>query len=228
MGTLKATSGKRLSGELAGIDIPTLRDAWATAPYLHDGSAVTISDAIKAHTVLTLTATDLANVASFVREIGGTEPAVNVTPTGRYVKFEALSEVNGNPWSSMAEFDLLNSAGAALSRTSWKFETDSQELQGENGAVGNAFDGNPNTIWHTQWLTANPTPPHQVVIDMGAAQPFTGFRYVPRALGGNGTVKRYRLFVSNDKLNWGVAVAQGDLSQVGAAAATKSVVFIKP
>ena len=228
VGTLKATSGKRLSGELAGIDIPTLRDAWATAPYLHDGSAATIEDAIKAHTVLTLTATDLANVASFVREIGGTEPALNVTPTGRYVKFEALSEVNGNPWSSMAEFDLLNPAGAALSRTGWKFETDSQELQGENGAVANAFDGNPNTIWHTQWKLANPAPPHQVVIDMGAAQSFTGFRYTPRALGGNGTVRRYRLFVSNDKLNWGVPVAQGDLLQVGPAAAVKSVVFIRP
>ena len=228
VGTLKATSGKRLSGELAGIDIPTLRDAWATAPYLHDGSAATIADAIKAHTVLTLTATDLANVASFVREVGGTEPAINATPTGRYVKFEALSEVNGNPWSSMAEFDLLNPAGTALSRSGWKFEADSQETNANRGLISNAFDGNPNTIWHTQWMTANPTPPHHVVIDMGTAQTFTGFRYMPRALGGNGTVKRYRLYVSNDKLNWGVPVAQGDLSQVGPAATTKSVVFIRP
>ena len=34
---------------LTGIDTPTLRDVWATAPYLHDGSAPTIADAITAH-----------------------------------------------------------------------------------------------------------------------------------------------------------------------------------
>ncbi len=228
VGTLKATSGKRLSGELAGTDIPTLRDAWATAPYLHDGSAATIEDAIKAHTVLTLTARDLANVASFVREIDSSEPAVNVTPRGRYVKFEALSELNGKPWSSMAEFDLLNSAGAALSRAGWKFETDSEETNAGSGLIANAFDGNPNTFWHTQWMLKDPAPPHHVVIDMGTAQPVSGFRYMPRIGGGNGTVKRYRLFVSNNKLNWGVAVAQGDLGHVGAADATKSVMFVKP
>ena len=77
-------------------------------------------------------------------------------------------------------------------------------------------------------MLKDPAPPHHVVIDMGTAQPVSGFRYMPRIGGGNGTVKRYRLFVSNDKLNWGVAVAQGDLSHVGAADATKSVMFVKP
>ncbi len=39
IGTLKPTSGQRLGGPLTGIDTPTLRSVWQTAPYLHDGSA---------------------------------------------------------------------------------------------------------------------------------------------------------------------------------------------
>jgi DNA-binding beta-propeller fold protein YncE len=39
VGTLGAGSGHRLGGPLDGIDTPTLHGIWATAPYLHDGSA---------------------------------------------------------------------------------------------------------------------------------------------------------------------------------------------
>jgi mono/diheme cytochrome c family protein len=75
IGTLKASSGKRLGATLTGIDIPTLRDAWATAPYLHDGSAATLSAAVSAHKGVSLSATDLANVVAYVQQIGGEEPA---------------------------------------------------------------------------------------------------------------------------------------------------------
>lgn len=75
VGTINADSGSRLGGPLTGIDIPTLRDAWATAPYLHRGSAATLSDAIAAHEGVALTAGELANLAAYVAEIGGQEPA---------------------------------------------------------------------------------------------------------------------------------------------------------
>jgi YVTN family beta-propeller protein len=69
IGTLKPSSGKRLGAALTGLDVPTLRGTWATAPYLHDGSAATLSDAITAHNGVALTATDLANLAAFVASI---------------------------------------------------------------------------------------------------------------------------------------------------------------
>ena len=50
VGTLKTTSGTRSGAALTGIDIPTLRDVWATAPYLHDGSAATVEDELRALT----------------------------------------------------------------------------------------------------------------------------------------------------------------------------------
>ena len=55
VGTINADSGSRLGGPLTGIDIPTLRDVWATAPYLHRGSAPTLGDAIRAHAGITVT-----------------------------------------------------------------------------------------------------------------------------------------------------------------------------
>src|SRR4029077_14927107 len=76
VGTIKQPgSGKRLGGALTGIDVPTLRDVWATAPYLHDGSAATIAAAITAHNGVSLGSTDLANLAAYVEQIGAQESA---------------------------------------------------------------------------------------------------------------------------------------------------------
>ncbi|MES2634807.1 MAG: galactose oxidase-like domain-containing protein [Pseudomonadota bacterium] len=81
IGTLKSASGLRLGGPLTGIDVPTLRDVWATAPYLHDGSAPTLEKAISAHKGLVATSTQLKQLAQYLREIGGEEPAA-ATRTG--------------------------------------------------------------------------------------------------------------------------------------------------
>ncbi len=39
VGTINASSGKRLGATLTGFDTPTLRGVWATSPYLHRGQA---------------------------------------------------------------------------------------------------------------------------------------------------------------------------------------------
>ncbi|MFN7562631.1 MAG: Ig-like domain-containing protein, partial [Prosthecobacter sp.] len=79
IGTIKPSSGKRLNGTLTGIDVPTLRGTWATAPYLHDGSAATLSAAITAHAGVSLTATDLSNLTAFVQSIDS-QPATAPLP----------------------------------------------------------------------------------------------------------------------------------------------------
>lgn len=83
IGTINALSGKRLGATLSGIDVPTLRDVWTTAPYLHNGSATTIQAAIQAHNNLTLNATDLANVVAYVQQIGSEEVVGSLT--GRWL-----------------------------------------------------------------------------------------------------------------------------------------------
>lgn len=70
VGTIKPSSGRRLNSALPGLDVPTLLGVFATAPYLHDGSATTLDDAVRAHTNVTLTATELANIGAYLRQIG--------------------------------------------------------------------------------------------------------------------------------------------------------------
>jgi YVTN family beta-propeller protein len=79
VGTLKPSSGTRLGGALTGIDVPTLRDVWATAPYLHDGSAATLAQAIRAHNGVAVSDPDLANLVAYVQEIGGQESSAPTT-----------------------------------------------------------------------------------------------------------------------------------------------------
>jgi mono/diheme cytochrome c family protein len=81
IGTLKASSGQRLGSTLTGIDVPTLRDVWATAPYLHDGSAPTLEAAVRAHDNVTITDANLANLVAYLKEIGSEEGAAP-SPTG--------------------------------------------------------------------------------------------------------------------------------------------------
>ena len=58
VGTLRTTSGGRLGGPLPGIDTPTLRGLWNTAPYFHDGSARTLDEVFTVAGGVTLQAED--------------------------------------------------------------------------------------------------------------------------------------------------------------------------
>lgn len=69
VGTIKPSSGMRLNTTLTGFDVPTLRGLWNTAPYLHDGSAATLADAVRAHQGVLLTDTQISQVVSFLSQI---------------------------------------------------------------------------------------------------------------------------------------------------------------
>ena len=100
IGTLKPTSGLRLNGTLAGIDVPTLRDVWATAPYLHDGSATTLEAAITAHAGLLASTTDVDNLAAYLREAGSDEstaPLPASSGAGLLGSYFAGVDLAGNP-----------------------------------------------------------------------------------------------------------------------------------
>jgi cytochrome c peroxidase len=86
IGTIQPSSGSRLGAALSGLDTATLRDVWATAPYLHDGSATSLVDAIQAHDGIALSSADLTNVSAFVQQIGSeeTEAAPPQGLLGRY------------------------------------------------------------------------------------------------------------------------------------------------
>jgi YVTN family beta-propeller protein len=151
---------------------------------------------------------------------------VNEAGTTRFVRLEARTEVNGNPWTSAAEINLLDDGGQLLARGGWTVTADSEERVAENGAAANAIDGNPSTIWHTQYQGSTPPLPHWLTIDLGGPFRLGGLRYLPRQdAGPNGTVAQYRVLLSDDGVTWGNPVSEGDASTLGGAKDEKSIYF---
>lgn len=73
-----------------------------------------------------------------------------------------------------------------------------------------AIDGNPKTMWHTQWQGKQPKHPHEIQVDLGKEYDMHGFSYLTRQYGPlNGTIKEYEFYISNDKKNWGEPVSKG-------------------
>ncbi len=79
-----------------------------------------------------------------------------------------------------------------------------------NYPASNAFDGNPNTFWHTNWKDGPVRPPHEIQLDLGGVERINGFTYLPRQDSYlNGNIGQYEFFVSLDGTNWGNSVASG-------------------
>jgi hypothetical protein len=90
VGTLTELSGSRLGGELSGIDTPTLLGIWQTAPYLHDGSALTLRDVLTTRNAAgqhgdtaNLPAEDLDALVAYLQQIDLGLPPVELSlPAG--------------------------------------------------------------------------------------------------------------------------------------------------
>ncbi len=74
-----------------------------------------------------------------------------------------------------------------------------------------AMDGNPATMWHTDWQFRETSHPHEITIDLGASYELSGFAYLPRsgAGGPNGTIKDYELYISDNEKDFGKPVTKG-------------------
>jgi cytochrome c len=130
--------------------------------------------------------------------------------TTRFVRLTALSEINNNDWASAAEINLIGANDQPLDRSNWVVAASSEELNGENAPASNAIDGDPYTIWHTEWQNTSPKHPHEFMIDMGSQTTFKTLSYLSRSGNPNGTIKRYQLEISNDGNNWTTIVANGE------------------
>jgi glucose/arabinose dehydrogenase len=127
---------------------------------------------------------------------------------GRYVRLRILSEVNGGPWASAAE---INVGVARIPQSTMTLRAfSSQETVGENGIAANVLDGDPATIWHTQYRGTLAVHPHQIDLDLGAARTVNCLHYLGRQDGwANGRIAGYEVYTSTDGTAWGTAAAAG-------------------
>jgi lysophospholipase L1-like esterase len=168
-------------------------------------------------------------VASGTFANSSTEKQVTFTAkTGQYIRLRALTEVNGQPWTAVAELNVLGTpvqpSGNVIPQNNWSLlSVDSQESEVCCYLATNAFDSNVNTMWATRWASASPPHPHQIQINLGAVYDVNGFRYLPRQDGQpQGNIAQYEFYVSMDGSNWGAAVATGTFASN---AAEKQVTF---
>jgi hypothetical protein len=124
VGTIKPSSGQRMGGPLTGLDTPTLRGIWDSPPYLHDGSATTLKEVLTTanpgdlHGVTsTLTSIEVDQLAAYLRQIDGNEPAalaatgVDAVTYAGYAASYSLTgplsgpadDADGDGWANIAE-----------------------------------------------------------------------------------------------------------------------------
>ena len=129
---------------------------------------------------------------------GGAAQDVTVgAHTARFVVLESLSSQNETAFASVAEFWLLDAAGRPLPRTNWHASADSEDA-GAGDFSDNAIDGNPDTKWHSQWQSAQPAQPHRLIVDLGRATTFSGFRMLPRSDNNPvSNIKNYRFYATD-------------------------------
>jgi arylsulfatase A-like enzyme len=98
--------------------------------------------------------------------------------------------------------DLIPAAGMKLVRYS------SENFANDRRAVY-AIDGNPRTVWHSQFSGRLATHPHELVIDLGAVYEVRGFRYLARQDSSwNGAFARTEFCVSNSPERFGEPAAR--------------------
>ncbi len=158
-----------------------------------NGSTGVISGTVAAGSAGTSTVT--LNISDGMENVSVlfTWTVTNPGPSGQqYVRFVADSEINGNPWTSMAELNVLDTNGNPLNQASWSVVSfDSAETVGEDERAVNAIDGNPATIWHTEWASTTGDDndlahPHEIVVDLGASYDLGGYSegvFIPNTCG---------------------------------------------
>jgi cellulose synthase operon protein C len=135
---------------------------------------------------------------------GTADPA---SPTG-------LTHVGGTRWETpehpayRAILDWVREASSAAASPA-RTEGISADSYSPGYEPARAADGDPATIWHTEFVGAAPGYPHELVVDLGAQRDIEGMLYVPRQDESNGRVKDFEVHVSSDGKAWGAPVASG-------------------
>ncbi len=130
VGTLTANSGNRLGGPLDGLDTPSLKGLWQSAPYLHDGSAptlydvLTISNATELHaSTAVLSSSELNQLVDYLLQIDDDEdnqlmtPVTSSSSSSQSVSSPASSSSSSSSSSVSSSSTISSSSSSSVSST---------------------------------------------------------------------------------------------------------------
>ena len=129
-----------------------------------------------------------------------------VDVTGNFGKKDGASELtaairNSETKAVLASNNFSIETAAPISEVA-KPSIYASSFKAGGGKTESAFDGNRDTIWHSDYGTNTPKYPHHLTLDFGETKTLKGITYAPRKDGGNGTVKTAAVEVTNDGQKW--------------------------
>ena len=96
----------------------------------------------------------------------------------------------------------LQAIGGSISVSSFQKGMGKEKMQ----------DGSNKTFWHTRFQPTLSEPPHYVILENPKAREIQGLSYATWSGGnGNGQVKAYAIYFSEDGKSWGNSVLKGEL-----------------
>lgn len=108
----------------------------------------------------------------------------------------------------MLSYEGVISFGKFDHRAGWKVSASS--AQPDEGDPAHILDGLEGTFWHSRWSKDPAAYPHWLVVDFGSPLTITEVTYLPRqGKNGNGRIKDYAIYLSDDGKQWGSPAAKG-------------------
>jgi hypothetical protein len=225
LGSAVATSGPQVAS--VSLNPASIAGGGTTST-----ATVTLTSAPLTNATVTLASSNSAATAPATVTVNAGTTSANFTVTSAStVSATALSVINasynGSTGAALLTVTPGASSAAPIPRSGWRvLYVDSQETSCTNEAATNAIDGNPATMWHTQFCNSAPATPHEIQIDLGASYTISGFQYLPRQdQYFNGNIRNYEFYVSSDGVNWGTPVSTGTLIASTSDKAQKQVTF---
>ena len=135
----------------------------------------------------------------------------------RRAKFGKQDELEPSPRKSNGKSSRSSQVmptDGMLPNKGWKVVRASSENLGNKKFARHAIDGDPLTIWHSQFSPVAVQPPHELVIDLGAERTIRGFVYLGRQDSGwNGAVKDIEFSISPSPDNFAAPIVKSTLEK---------------
>lgn len=191
------TNNEQTAATNVGVELTGLPEGWTAQVAKKDGNlfgSVAAGKSVTTTWLVTPPASAAGAAATFTVEADYTNECATKSVSGQ-VKAAVSDRPMLSPGSMTATADSENRSSGA----------------GE-GPVGNVLDGDPDTIWHTDYTASDAPYPHWVTLALAGPSTVDGFGYLGRQGGGqNGRVKNYEIAVSSDGASW-TPVASGALT----------------
>ena len=141
---------------------------------------------------ITITPADAASVVYYTLD--------NRPPTSTSKKYNGPFLSEGKVEINAIAFEPTSGKSSPVSREKFDISRKHWKIAGVNDEKANLIlDGKPSTAWHQS--NDNKTP-IDLIIDLGAEQQLSGFRYLPDQWGSTGAITNFQFWVSNDNAEW--------------------------